>query len=70
MSTNNELFTKEVLKHWKKLADPKARKKLKDKDIKEILEFVLDKYQSNPDDKNFKGELITFVNNRIDRDLS
>ena len=66
METNKSIFAKEVITNWGKYADTDIQKLFTNKDLEKLVEFIVQKYQNNPDDPNFGGALIEYIQNLVD----
>ena len=66
MENNKSIFAKEVIKNWGKFADADSKKLFTNKELEKLVDFIVLKYQNNPDDKNFSGALIEYINNLVD----
>ena len=49
-----------------KYADADSKKIFTNKELEKLVDFIVLKYQNNPDDKNFSGALIEYIKNLVD----
>ena len=44
----------------------RQQKNITNKELEKLVDFIVLKYQNNPDDKNFSGALIEYIKNLVD----